>query len=49
MPGHHSVMYCPGEYCRRQRTWTSFDSVIYQYDHCRLKLRYCSDGKLILV
>lgn len=47
---HHAVMFCPGQYCRMQRTWTSYDGIIYQCDHCRLKMRYRSaDGRMILV
>jgi hypothetical protein len=47
---HHAVFFCPGEYCRCQRTWTSFDSTVYACDHCRLKMRYReADGRMILV
>ena len=37
---HHTVMYCPK--CRRQRTWTSYDTYVFICDHigCGVRLRW---------
>jgi hypothetical protein len=47
---HHLVSYCPGNYCQRQRTWTSYDGQVFYCDHCRLKMRYdYSHERLVLL
>lgn len=48
--GHHAVVYCPK--CQCQRTFSSYDSIIYVCDYvfCRLRMRYReADGRLMLV
>jgi len=47
---HHMVSFCPGEYCRCQRTWTSYDTKVFICDHCKLQMRYdYYTQKLILI
>lgn len=44
---HHAIMFCPNLYCKCQRTWTSYDTVIYICDHCKLKMKYREvDGRM---
>jgi len=46
---HHAVSFCPGEYCKCQRTWTSYDSILYICDHCKLRMRYREfEGRMAL-
>lgn len=36
----YAVYFCPGLYCKVQRTWHTKDSVIYTCDHCGLRMRH---------
>ena len=46
---HHAILFCPGLYCKAQRTWTSYDSRVYICDHCGLRIEVSYGGRIRLV